>query len=76
MTIKDLPEHERPKEKLMYSGAGALSTSELLALVIRTGTGESGNILSLKLAENAAESIAYSTINEDGFANQVDVTIK
>ena len=37
MRIKDIPQEERPKEKLMYAGAESLSTSELLALIIRTG---------------------------------------
>lgn len=38
-TIKDLPLSERPTEKLLTMGPGALSNSELLAVIIRTGTG-------------------------------------
>ncbi len=37
--ISDWPADERPREKLMRRGAGALSDSELLAILIRTGTG-------------------------------------
>ena len=37
---------------------------------------ESDNTLSLKLAENASQSIEYSEINEDGFTNLVSVKIK
>jgi DNA repair protein RadC len=37
LTIKDLPAELRPRERLRTSGAGALSTAELLALVIGTG---------------------------------------
>jgi DNA repair protein RadC len=37
--IKDWPEDERPREKLLKSGAGALSDAELLALIIGSGTG-------------------------------------
>lgn len=33
-------------------------------------------MLSLKIAENAAESIAYSEIGEDGFTNLVVARIK
>lgn len=40
MQIKKMPEAERPQEKLLYAGAGGLSNSELLALIIRTGTGD------------------------------------
>jgi len=35
--IKDWPEEERPREKLLHRGADALSPAELLALVLRTG---------------------------------------
>ena len=37
MALSDLPESERPREKLLASGAAALSDSELLALLLRTG---------------------------------------
>ena len=40
MMYSEMPASCRPQEKLMYAGAGALSDSELLALVIRTGTGD------------------------------------
>ena len=36
-TIKELPENERPREKLLKLGSSHLSNAELLALVIRTG---------------------------------------
>jgi polar amino acid transport system ATP-binding protein len=36
----------------------------------------SDNILSLKLAQNASQSIEYSEINEDGYTNLVTVLIK
>lgn len=35
--IKDWPEDDRPREKLLARGAGALSNSELLAILLRTG---------------------------------------
>ena len=37
MTIKDWPEAERPREKLLTKGAGALSNAELLAIFLRVG---------------------------------------
>lgn len=37
MTIRDWPEDERPREKLLARGAGALSDAELLALFIGSG---------------------------------------
>jgi len=37
-TVKDWPESERPREKLAQYGSSALSTAELLAIILRTGT--------------------------------------
>ena len=38
MAIKDWPEEQRPREKLLRYGAGALADAELLAIMLRTGT--------------------------------------
>lgn len=40
MKIKDLCEDERPREKMMERGAEALSNTELIAIILRTGTGK------------------------------------
>ena len=37
MSIRLWPEHERPREKLLLSGAAVLSDAELLAIFLRTG---------------------------------------
>jgi len=37
MSIKDWPEGERPREKLLEKGASSLSDAELLAIFLRTG---------------------------------------
>ncbi|MBI5049541.1 MAG: DNA repair protein RadC [Nitrospirae bacterium] len=36
-SIKDWPEDERPRERLLKLGAEGLSTSQLLAIILRTG---------------------------------------
>ncbi|MCO6503849.1 MAG: DNA repair protein RadC [Snodgrassella sp.] len=38
MSIKNWPQHDRPREKLLKHGACALSDTELLAILLRTGT--------------------------------------
>lgn len=38
MSIKDWPADERPREKLLRRGSGALTDAELLAIFLRTGT--------------------------------------
>ncbi|HKK95887.1 MAG TPA: DNA repair protein RadC [Anaerovoracaceae bacterium] len=44
MNIKKLPVAERPVEKLLLRGASSLSNSELLALIIHTGSREKSAI--------------------------------
>jgi DNA repair protein RadC len=39
VTIKELPVSERPRERLLHAGASALSTAELLAIILRVGVG-------------------------------------
>ncbi len=55
MQIKEMPASERPQEKLIFAGPSVLSNAELLALIIRTGTGDKSAI---QLAE---EVIAYAS---------------
>jgi len=38
LSIKELPLDERPRERCLRCGPGALSTTELLAILLRTGT--------------------------------------
>jgi DNA repair protein RadC len=45
-TIRELPSSERPRERLQHHGARALSNSELLAIILRTGVGGE-NVLDL-----------------------------
>jgi DNA repair protein RadC len=49
-TIKDWPLAERPREKLLHRGAHFLTDVELLAILIRTGTGKES---ALDLARSA-----------------------
>lgn len=40
MKMKELCEDDRPREKMLRSGAVSLSNAELLAVLLRTGTGK------------------------------------
>ncbi|MDO5707416.1 MAG: DNA repair protein RadC [Andreesenia angusta] len=42
--MKNLPESERPRERLLSNGAGTLSAAELLAIIIKTGSKEDSAI--------------------------------
>ena len=46
--VRDLPTEERPREKLIQRGAASLSDTELLAILLRTGT---SSVSVLHLAE-------------------------
>ncbi|KGN03593.1 DNA repair protein RadC [Clostridium novyi A str. 4570] len=46
LKILDLPENERPRERLIKYGSQALSNSELIAIILGTG-GRNENVLSL-----------------------------
>ena len=53
-TIKELPEDERPREKLLKYGADKLSDTELLAILLRTGTrGKSAIDMAEEILKNA-----------------------
>ena len=67
LLIRDMPRDERPRERLMHSGPEALSTTELLAITLRTGVG-GDNVV--RLAErllvqfNGLTGLARASINE------------
>lgn len=42
LTIHDLPSEDRPRERLLASGPSALSTSDLIAVLLSTGTTKEG----------------------------------
>jgi len=68
MTIKEMPENERPREKLIRYGSHTLSNSELLAILIRTGSKkqsalELANIL-LNNSDNGIRFLANCTVEE------------
>ena len=63
MAIKDLPNNERPREKLVRYGSESLSEVELLAIII--GTGSKGS---------SAIDIAHTLINSQGLYSLINFT--
>lgn len=56
LMIRDMPEEERPRERMSKYGAEVLSNAELLAIIIRTGTkAESAMTLAERLLNQAGE---------------------
>ena len=83
MKLKDLCEDDRPREKLVVKGPSALSNAELLAIMLRTGTGKM-NVVDvarelLKSAEGRLNAIAGMSMEKlcsiDGIGPGKAVTI-
>ncbi len=69
--IKDLPLSERPRERLQHYGPSSLSTSELLAIILRTGArSESAINLGSRLL---AQFGGLAGIARTGFSDLCDV---
>jgi DNA repair protein RadC len=53
-TLREVPEEERPRERMLACGASGMSNAELLAILLRTGTrNESAVTLSQRLLRGA-----------------------
>jgi DNA repair protein RadC len=65
-TIEDLPESERPREKLEEHGVSSLTDVELLSIIIRTGIqGKNVKELSAEILEQTSlENLAERSMNE------------
>lgn len=63
MKIKDIPIHERPRERLISQGVFTLSNEDLIAILLKTGSvGESAKVLATRLISlvNELENINYN----------------
>ena len=63
-TLRDVPNEERPRERILQFGAGALSNAELLAIILRTGT----------ISESAVHVAQRLLKQTDGLRNLVDMS--
>lgn len=61
LAVRDLPDNEKPREKLLQYGVGALSSAELLAIVLGVGTKkeEVFSMANRLLREYGEKGIAY-----------------
>ena len=78
--IKDLPIHDRPREKLLKRGASVLSDQELLAIVLSKGSKKT-DVLSLSkkivkiIDEKGLSFTAHDLMEIDGIGNAKATTI-
>ena len=67
--IKEMPEPERPRERCLRCGPAALSTTELLAILLRTGTrGKTALDLSAELLSRCGSLRALSAVEPSELA--------
>jgi DNA repair protein RadC len=66
--IKEMPELERPRERMMFMGAGKLSNAELLAIMLGTGTrSQSATALAdriLSVTQGGIDGLTECTVEE------------
>ena len=65
-SLKEMPEDDRPQEKMMRFGAKSLSNAELIAVIIRTGTREATSV-------EVGRKIMQYLNNDLSYFHQVDV---
>lgn len=70
MKIQELPKYERPYEKLEMYGAKALSTAELLAIIIKNGTKEETSV------QVAQKILALQGEKQEGLRFLQDISIE
>jgi len=64
--IRDMPEDERPRERLLKYGPEALSNAELLAIILRTGTQKENviNLCSRILSEYSIKQLSQANVSK------------
>ncbi len=74
LTIHDLPSEERPREKLVEHGPGALSIDELLAVILVTGT-KKENLLQMtnRILKEYGEKSILSATDVKTLAEDLDI---
>ncbi len=76
VTIHDLPSEDKPREKLINSGSGALSIKELLSVVLVTGTSKE-NILEMsdRLIRDYGEKSILAETDPEKLSKELDIPI-
>lgn len=76
LTIRDLPSEEKPREKLIKHGPGILTTKELLAVVLSTGTTKEDVLeMSARIMKDYGEKSLLSEKNPEKLSLDIDIPI-
>lgn len=76
LKVRDLPQEEKPREKMLALGPSALSTAELLALVLTTGTKkEEVMAMSSRILADYGDNNVLAFTNATQLSEQLDIPI-
>lgn len=76
LTIRDLPEDDRPRERLLKNGPGVLSLAELLAVVIVTGTTKEEVLaMTARIVREYGEKSLFSETDPKRLAKHLDIPL-
>lgn len=76
LKVKDLPQDDKPREKLLRHGPGALSIHELLSVVLNTGTKKEGVLaMSQRILKEYGEKSIVAETNPIRIAHDLSIPI-
>lgn len=76
LAVRDLPEEDKPREKLIARGPGALSPMELLAVVLGQGTRKEGVLaMTARIAREYGERNILSQTDAKAMARDLDIPL-
>jgi DNA repair protein RadC len=76
LRVKDLPDDEKPREKMLARGAGALSMAELLAVILNIGTKREGVLaLSNRIMKEYGERNVLAERDPKKLASDLSITL-
>ncbi|MDP3963459.1 MAG: DNA repair protein RadC [bacterium] len=76
LRISDLPQEEKPREKLIASGSAALSTKELIAVILNTGSRKEGVLaMSGRLLKEYGEKAIINQKDPERLKNALDIPL-
>ncbi len=76
LKIRDMPELDKPREKLMHLGPGSLTVAELIAIVLNTGTRKE-DVMSMasRIIRDYGERTLAGHINAETLAKDLDIPV-
>jgi DNA repair protein RadC len=76
LKLKDLPDESRPREKLLATGAYALTLQELIAIILNTGTKKEGVMsISERVIREYGQNILVDNMHPEDLSKEMDIPL-